>query len=476
MQAKIFLLLACGIVALARTAAAQDSTGALDKVLNFPDVIFAKLEKKTARLQARLERQSEKYLERLARREQKLRKKISKIDSSAGKELFNQSAAKYQELAQKLKGRTDAISSANNYISHLDSMQTALKFLDASKLIGQSTAIQASLKKTFNDYQQLQGKFNQAEDIKRFLQERQKFLREQIEKFGLTKQFRKLQKDIYYYRAQVEEWKNDFSSPTRIETRLLQIANKIPAFHEFFIKHSELATMFRLPGNDPIQPASLTGLQTRAMVMQDLQQRFGSGPDFQQQLNQSLSNAQAQLSQLRNKINQLGGNGNDLEMPDFKPNQQKTRRFLQRLEGGLNVQSSKSNYFFPVTTDVGLTLGYKINSKSVAGVGVAYKMGWGKDIRHLQVTHQGIGFRSYVDVKMKGSLWITGGGELNYQQPFKDFDVLKNFNPWQKSALLGLSKKYNVGRKWKGNLQLLYDFLAKPGVESPLKFRTGYNF
>ena len=108
---------------------------------------------------------------------------------------------------------------------------------------------------------------------------------------------------------------------------------------------------------------------------------------------------------------------------------------------------------------------------------MSYKVGWGKDIRHIAVTHQGMGLRSFADVKIKGGFWLSGGAELNYRSAFNDFTVLDDFSPWQKSALLGVSKKYNIGKK-KGNVQLLYDFLYKQQVPvtQPLVFRTGFTF
>jgi hypothetical protein len=67
--------------------------------------------------------------------------------------------------------------------------------------------------------------------------------------------------------------------------------------------------------------------------------------------------------------------------------------------------------------------------------------------------------RSYLDIKIKGSIWISGGYEENYQHEFTKIDQLKDVNAWQKSGLIGLTKKYNIGKK-KGNLQLLWDFLS----------------
>jgi hypothetical protein len=238
--------------------------------------------------------------------------------------------------------------------------------------------------------------------------------------------------------------------------------------------------MFRIPtGSSHSAQAdlvSLTGHQTRASVMEDMVQKFGSEARIQEVLSVQAHDIQSQLNQLKDKVAKMGGSGSEDPMPEFKPNHQKTKSFLQRLEIGTSLQNIKGNGFFPSSTDLGLSVGYKLNDKSIIGFGGSYRMGWSKDIKHLKVTHQGMGLRSFVDYKLKGSIWLSGGGELNYRSQFRNFDILNDYSAWQKSALLGLSKRYQVGKKLKGNMQVLYDFLWRDQVikTQPVVFRFGY--
>ncbi|MEP6595871.1 MAG: hypothetical protein ABJA71_07980, partial [Ginsengibacter sp.] len=190
-----------------------------------------------------------------------------------------------------------------------------------------------------------------------------------------------------------------------------------------------------------------------------------------------LAQAHNELDKLKDKINKFGGGSSDIEMPDFKPNTEKTKTFLQRLEYGANMQFAKSNNLLSSTTNIGLSLGYKLNDKSTTGVGVSYKMGMGS-IRRIVISNEGIGLRSFADYKIRKSLLITGGFEMNYNTRFKKIEQLKRFNDWQSSGLIGLSKKYNVSKKVKGEMRLLYDFLANDHrpVTRPVMFRLGYNF
>ena len=185
-------------------------------------------------------------------------------------------------------------------------------------------------------------------------------------------------------------------------------------FQSFLKKNSYLAKLFPVPDNYGT-PQALAGLQTRASVQQALQQRFGTsfftpassstsgsnGGSSSNYLQQQMNAAQTQLSALKDKMSKLGMNGgsSDMTMPDFKPNPQRTKSFLQRVEYGMNVQSEKSHSITPTTSEMALTAGYKLNDKSTIGLGASYRMGWGSGgFRHIRLTSEGIGLRSYMDI------------------------------------------------------------------------------
>lgn len=477
----ILLCLLCSLVC------AQDSSSLYGKIYNFPDKFFGSISSRSKKLEGNLTKQTEKYLTRLARHEKKLQKKLWKKDSTAAKELFGDVDGRYGELRLKLADANPASKLRNVYSGHMDSMKTALSFLNENKLLQQTASSQSQLNNVMKNYSGLQEKLNSTDLIKKYLQQRQSDLKSHLEKFGFTKQYRKFQKDVYYYRAHIDEYKKALEDPQKLETRLLELANKIPAFRNFFAKHSELGSLFRLPGsNDPLAgaTASIAGLQTRAMVQQDLQQRFGTGVNINQVVQQNVQSAQSQVSQLKNTISgiptSIGGKNGEFTQPDFKPNNQKTKSFFDRVELGTNFQSTKSNSFFPVTTDIGLSAGYKLNDKSIVGIGASYKLGWGKDIRHIDISHQGVGLRSFIDWKLKGSFWISGGMELNYKNEFQRLAVLEKYSAWQKSGLIGLSKVVSLQSNFfkKTKVQLLWDFLSHHQIprNQPVVFRVGYGF
>ncbi|MDD2792540.1 MAG: hypothetical protein PHD73_05120 [Sediminibacterium sp.] len=364
---------------------------------------------------------------------------------------------------------------SSGYIARLDSLRSLLDFRQAglpeSESVGRLQAIE-DVKKQMN---LLQVQMNAANTVKKFVAEQQALWKEELSRFGLAKEMMRFKKQVYYYQQEINEYKQLLSNPDKLAQKALSIASTLPAYKAFMAENSQLAQLFRIPGSSPAAGAGVPGLQTQSQVQQQLQQQLsGAGINSFQQLQEQ---AGGMLNDMKDKLNAWGDGDGELPMPDFKPNQQKTKRLLKRIEFDINLQSQRSSNILPSTTDIGLQAGYKLNDKSVIGIGLAYKLGWGKDLSNIKITHEGLGLRSFADVKLKKSIWITAAFEYNYQQSFISVEQLKELTAWQKSAMLGISKKYRIGNAGRqGKLQLLWDFLSYSQVpRTPaIKFRLGY--
>src|SRR5436190_2243800 len=361
------------------------------------------------------------------------------------------------------------------------SIKVPAKYLE--KVSAKSAAIEEQLdKKSQKALEKLQKQ--EAKEIKQFLKERRQFLKEQLSKFGFVKELKQINKQVYYYSAQVKEYKEILNDPKKIEQKAIELLSKTKVFKDFMAKNSMLASLFRMPGDptDPNYVASLAGLQTRASVNNLIQQQISAGgPNAQQQFQNNLQQAQSQIQQLKDKVMQMGGGNSEDIMPEgFKPNDQKTKSFWKRMEIGTNFQTQRATNFFPVTSDIGLSVGYKLNDKSIIGIGASYKFGWGSGWDHMKISSQGAGLRSFIDWKIKGSFWISGGYEQNYKEAFKSIDQLQNYSAWQTSGLIGISKVVSVKSKIfkKTKVQLLWDFLSYQQVPrtQAILFRLNYNF
>jgi hypothetical protein len=297
---------------------------------------------------------------------------------------------------------------------------------------------------------------------------------------------------LYYYGQQINEIKASLTDPAKIEATVIKYLKKIPAFNKFIQQNGQLAQIFGSSTTTPVVgTGTLAGLQTTASLQQQLQSRLGttanSGFNPQQFLNTRMQAATNAMQQQKTKAQNIFKNlvtkymppsltpsSSDDIMPNFTPNGQKTKPFLKRLEKSFNFQTTQRNGYYPSANDIGLSLGYKLNDKSVIGIGLAYKFGIGQNIQKLKWSSEGISLRTYADIKWRGNWWLTGGYEQNYWQRFGNIATLKNA-AWVKTGLLGLSKKIARGKK-EIKVQLLYDFLQPYNGKLPLVFRWGKNF
>jgi hypothetical protein len=461
------------------TVKAQDSALITNSNRQLPSKYFDKIASQSNALQQKLDKKSKKTLAQLQKQEARMKKKLSKTDSSAAKNIFANADEKYKELEQRLKN-----SPFKQYIPGLDTVSTSLKFLQQNpELLSQTKEVKEKLADAMNKVKDLESQLQKAEDLKQFLRERRDFLKQQLSKFGFAKELKKLNKQAYYYSQQINDCKAIINDPKKIERKAIELLSRTKLFKDFMQKNSMLAALFpMLDPNDPNYAASLSGLQTRASVQQLIQNQLAAGgPNGQQQLQANLQQAQSQLQQLKDKATKWGtGSSEDILPEGFRPSSQKTKSFLQRLELGTNIQSQKSTSFFPVTSDVGLSLNYKINDNSLIGIGASYKLGWGSGWNNIDLSYQGIGLRSFIDWKLKGSFYISGGYEQNYKAEIRNIDQLRNFSAWQQSGLIGMSKVVSIKSKLfkRTKIQLLWDFLSYEQIPrgQPILFRVGYNF
>jgi hypothetical protein len=462
--------------------AAQDSTTHSNQTIS--DKYLTAVSSKAADLEDKLDKKTKKALAGMVKEEARIKRKLQQKDSLLANSIFGDAKEKYQSLEQKLETAT----SAKPYIPFLDTLKTSIHFLEQNpELIAKAKEVKEKLTDAMSKVKGLEDQFQKAESIKKFLKERKQYLKEQLSKLGFAKQLKKINKQVYYYSQQVAEYKAILKDPKKAERKAIELLSKTKFFQDFMRKNSMLASLFRMPvdPNDPMNMVSMAGLQTRAQVSNLIQQQIAAGgPNAQQQFQRNLESAQSQLNQLKEKLlNKMpggGGSSDDIMPEGFKPNTEKTKSFLNRLEYSATMQSQKSTNFFPTTSDIGLNIGYKPNQKSVIGIGASYKLGLGRGWDKIKITNEGIGLRSFADLKLKGSFWFSAGYEMNFRSAFQRFDQLQNYSGWQRSGLAGLSKVVDVRSKFfkKTKAQVLWDFLSYQQVPrtQPIVFRIGYNF
>jgi len=472
------ILLGLMLFASLISVAQLDSTiEVLQKIpVKYINTIDSKIDKYINRINGK----TEKTLAKLSRWEIRIKDILDKVSPETSEKLFSSNQTTFSTLLKKVQeGKAIAEGYKTKYNEYRDKLTTSIKYLEDQKDRLDKNIIQPvnSAKKKLEDLEQDVAK---TEAVEAFIKERKKQLINEAAKYlGKSKYLTKIDKEAYYYVETLRNYKELFSDKKKVEELSLKILNKIPAFKEFAQKNSMLASLFGSSANSGAIP-NLAGLQTRTSVNNLIQDRLASGgPNAREAFSQNMQQAQAALNTLKDKVIKAGGGNSDADIPNFKPNEQKSKTFLQRLEYGSNFQFAKNNSLVPTTADIALSVGYKLNDKSLVGIGASYKMGMGS-LQRISISHQGIGIRSFIDWKLKKQFFVSGGFEMNYNAQFKNLTQLQNYNVWQHAGLVGLTKKINIKTKFfKGtSVQLLYDMLYRQHnpISQPVLFRMGYSF
>lgn len=433
-----------------------------EKVGKTSQKIDQKLSQKTDRLIQQCEKQERRLYKKLLNTKDSViaRKKLSELDKE------------YSLLKQGLKDDSSALTGP--YIPSLDSLGIALQCKPGE--LGNKMALEK-----LNGLKQ---QFSQSDRIRKIIQERKQKLKDLCGNSLPSKYWKQLNKQVYYYNQQLKEYQGLLNDPDKLLRKGLAVLRDSKMFQEFFRKNSQLASLFLMPRdpNDPNYINSLQGLQTRSQVNAIVQQQIhSSGAMGQQVFHQNILAAQNKMNELKIKLGNSFQRNSDEIMPEgFRPNTQKTKKFFNRFEFGTNIQTQKNTSYFPTTSELGLSLGFKLNDRSTVGLGTSFKLGLGNGWQQLNFSAEGIGLRSFIDLKLKGSIWISGGLEYNYLSRIRNIQALQLFSAWQKAGLIGISRSIPLKTKFFKNskLQLLWDFLSYQQIPrtQALICRINYNF
>lgn len=494
-------LLALTLLSAHSYAQADTIIEAIPNITEIPLKFIQKTNEKIDKYNNRITSKTEKTLEKLTKWENKIHGLLLKTNPAVAEQLFGEGKQTFASMLQKIQeGKALTENYKARYDEYRDKLLTNIKYVETQKENLTSKYVQP-LKKAKEKVQQLEKSVSQTETAEALIKERTKELLTAAYKvLGKNKYISKMQQECFYYGETLKNYKEIFNDPTKAEQKALELLGQIPAVKEFVQQNSMLASLFGSPSS-AVNSASLAGLQTRASVNSLIQGRIAAaGPNAAAQISANIQAAQAELTKLKDKLlKAASGNASSTVeredgLPSFKKKELKSKTFKQRIELGSNFQFGKPNRYTSSQADIGMSVGYKLNDKSVIGVGFSYKLNYGA-IDNFYLQHGGVGLRSFVDYKIKsprggtkgGGFFVSGGYEMNFNNSFKNFSELRNANgtsgignSWQSAGLIGISKKINMKTKFvKGTkFSLLYDMLYNMHVvpTQPVVFRVGYNF
>jgi hypothetical protein len=490
MSCKLAICLAAALCFAVTVTYAQTSDSTFDKISNFPSKLFSRINGQATSLNQQLGRQTEKYLQRMARKEARLRAQLYKTDSAKAVALYpNDPQQQYAALIQKFRQDSSRVftSMGPEYLPYVDSTKGMLGFLSKNPAIVNASPTQlAAIQSSLAQFQQLQARLQAADAIKQFIQARKAQIQQYLSQYthlpsGITNTLQGYNKEAYYYAEQVRQYRQMLNDPDKMFQTALGVLSGLPAFNNFMRQNSFLAGLFRVPaGYD--NPDGPVGMQTRDQVMGMIKSQIGQGGGGggASAIQNSLNTAKQDIDNLHNKLSSLGGGSSDIDMPNFKVNDQHNKSLFKRLEYGTYFQTTPATTYYPSYSDLGLTLSYNLGHSNNIGIGASYKLGLGQPVQHIALSSQGVGLRSFIDINLKKSFSLTGGYELNYLTPFSGFQDIRLLSRWTPSGLIGMTKTVSMKSTVfkKTQLSLLWDFLSYEQTPrtQPFVFRIGYSF
>lgn len=252
------------------------------------EIPFGDLDKLTSSysaLSTALQERSLGMLARMEHTEAKLQQRLQVKDSANAKLNFEQTSQHYQELRDKLHALVDLTvkNPRKEYIPFIDSLSTAIGFLQQSHLAGLSRDHLQKLTALAQQLTIFQTRLQQADNVKAYIKARKDQLKVPLDKYGLTSSLAAMNKEIYYYQERLEGYKAYLHDREKLARKFLSLVQDQPAFKSFFLKNSYLSTLFRLPGNEgELTGKPIPGLPTRSEVAARVAERLGPGISFSQ--------------------------------------------------------------------------------------------------------------------------------------------------------------------------------------------------
>lgn len=438
--------------------------------------------KKSVAFEKRIINRTDKSIKRYIKQEKKLKKQLSKIDSEAANVIFDNSIDSLlclkKQLFEKKLNFTKPLENSRKYIPLLDTIKGAIKFLKLDSLENNFLVNKVSkISEVQDKLDGLESKLACSEQYSRYIKERKTQLEYLLSKYkgklnydGVLK---KWSKEYYYYSETIKNFEGVFNDPTKAQKELLAFLNHNPAFKDYIQKYGGLADIFFRS-----DPTNFEGLQTKAMVEQALSKKMGMfGKEGSEIILQKIALAQQTILKAASKYPALN---NASEIPEFKPNSQRTKTFLERFEYGFDLQADRSSKLVPSSFTFGLSVGYKLNDKFITGLGTNFTLFYNTKPFKTNINKEDLGLRYYLEYAIGKGFNLRGGWERKLAYELAE-GKSENIQPFfRDSALLGFSKtiafsaKQSVIKKqFKGRAILMYDFLAERHIPAtaPIVFR-----
>jgi hypothetical protein len=326
-----------------------------------------------------------------------------------------------------------------------------------------------------------------------------------------------IQKDVYYAREKIKNWKQITDEPDEAEAAALDYLQDVEGFDKFI--EPEYNAFSGAGKNATAADLQRLGYQTKGQTSNELQQILGNNTTSVQQqmagqaqqylenlggIGKEISKAKTAIGQVKEVVGQgkeaiatvkeTKDNIKSIEKPTFKKNPERGKPFRERLETLYSFQTSRASIdgLKPAMMDLSASIGFKHSPKLSYGIGFGLSTGLGSDWQHLKITYEGITLRAYADWKWMYGFSFQAGYERNFRpanraylsrnidnnnptpDPPTSNPLKEAFGGQQQTGYLGIMKRYKINSKKNGTILLGYNLLwHQEDMRSPFLLRFG---
>jgi hypothetical protein len=179
--------------------------------------------------------------------------------------------------------------------------------------------------------------------------------------------------------------------------------------------------------------------------------------------------AQAQLAKAK-KLNPTVESYKEFKQK--RTNEMKGKPFREHILPGLTVQAYNTNK--KMTIDWGLQTGYKFTTRLLAGAGALYRTSFSEQHKTFIKAHRVYGYRTYLNYGLYKSFYA----HAEFAALFGNLGLKNQETLNQKvyNGYFGIGKRYDISRKLKGSVLMLYRAKFKNDMPSLTKINLRIEF
>ncbi len=436
--------------------------------------------KKLDKYNSRCVHEQEKLLKRLKRKETRFSRKLKKSDSAAYAR-YQAESLSYDSIGKLAASDTSAFitKSLAKRNTELDSLKKISSFV-SSKVALPGDAASAG---TPPELDKLQHDLNYRNGINDLIAKRTSFLKGLAINGQQLPGFTGIEKQVFYGKAKMKVFREMEEEPSLAEDRALEYLQGTEGFDKYMNQMGGGEGMQGMVGADAGQLEKM-GYQTKQQMQKNLQAKFGESlGGVGKQMGGALNKWQQQQSQFADikQTKQTLKNARQTDKPSFKVNPMRGLPFCKRLEKQYNYQATRATGEQPAKLEASAMVGFKHSPKLTYGIGIAYTEGLGQGWQRIHFSFEGIGYRTFAKWE-----WQYGiGAYVDYERMYKTaafskpriqaadgVPTIHDTHNYTESIFIGLTKSYNINKKFNGAIQVLYDiWWQQKGLNTPIILR-----